>query len=62
MQNPTLWPTLETTAIDMKSLYESTPTARVLSILQTLMATESNGPQTVELPLSAGSSMRMTVS
>ena len=57
------WPLLEGCTDELKALYQSAPTARVLSLLEKLRKAKISGlNEQIEVPLSAGTSMRLTVS
>ncbi len=62
LQESAQWPELKNCSEQLKALYENTPTARILTLLQLLMMTETNPQRTLDLPLSAGSSMRLIAS
>ncbi len=62
LQESTQWPELENLSTEMNALYKSTPTARVLSLLQALMAAQTGSQQTIDMPLSAASAIRLTAS
>ena len=48
---------------ELKALYQSTPTARILALLEKLGKVEAiDSDKQIDMPLSAGTSMRMTVS
>jgi len=60
------WPELKSQSDDINALYASTPTARILALLELLVnnqenSLESTTQQHIELPVSPGSAMRLTV-
>jgi hypothetical protein len=58
LPSATEWPLLKTSTETLNALYQSTPTARMLALLEALV---NGSNDQIGMPLSAGTSMRLTV-
>jgi len=58
--SPVTWPEIELNDM-LANLYQTTPTAKILSLLKTLASAETNEQQTIDMPLSAESSIKLTI-
>ncbi len=65
LQGEMQWPALEAGTDELQAIYQSTPTARVLALLEKLATAKTSDldlNEQIQVPLSAGTFMRLTVS